>query len=170
MVDSLKTSTIRGKSGWRRSVGAIPLAVGSIFVLQAAERVLLQTLPTGWYHVVTSLTEASVILCVLFLYLQWRDQAKVTAEHCRRLLHLEQVREETTGMLVHDLRNQLTVLGGTLLILGSDGKLSSVLDESHREMLASAANAQRRLCALLDKVIDVSSEGPGRPSQTDLVN
>lgn len=160
MLDCQRTATTRVKPDWRRSIGAIPLAVGSIFVLQTAEHLLLQRLPAGWYQVVTSLTEASVILWVLYLYLQWRDAAKVSAQTCERLLRLERVRTETTELLVHDLKNQLTVVGGALCILGSDQKLSSVLGGPQQEVLASAANAQRRLVALLDQAIDLSSADP----------
>lgn len=160
MVDCQQSTTTHVRPDWLRSLRAIPLAVGSIFVLRTAEYLLLRTLPTGWYQVVTSLTSAAVILSVLYLYLQWRDAARASAQTCDRLLHLERVRNETTELLVHDLKNQLTVVGGALFILGAEPMPTSEGDESHQEVLKCAANAQRRLVALLDQAIDLCSNDP----------
>lgn len=160
MVDWQQRPIARVKPNWRRFIGAVPLAVGSIFVLRTAEYLLLRTLPTGWYQVVTSLTSAAVILSVLYLYLQWRDAARASAQTCDRLLQLERVRNDTTELLVHDLKNQLTVVGGALFILGLDRTQESESDESHQDVLKSAANAQRRLVALLDQAIDLCSTDP----------
>lgn len=71
-----------------------------------------------------------------------------------QLLELERVRQETTDLIVHDLRNPLGVLGGVLhvleLILPPD-----TYAENH-DLIATGLAAYDRMLRLVDSLLDVS--------------
>jgi len=148
--------------GWRRSVAAIPLALGGIFALQVSEYLLLRIhLSPQWYHAVTALIQAAIALILLHLYWGWQDQAEETRRAYERLANLERLRDGMTAMLIHDLKNPVTVIGAALSVVLSGSQGTEELTESHREFVETAANSTQRLARMIDDVVDVARAETG---------
>jgi two-component system sensor histidine kinase/response regulator len=143
--------------GWKRSLAAVPLVVGGIFALQASEYLLLMSLPVLWYHVVTALIQAAIVLALVYLYWGWECQAEETRQAYERLAKLERLRDDMTAMLVHDLRNPLTVIGATLDILLARPEVMGQLTQNQSQFLTGAARSQRHLAGMIDDIVDVAS-------------
>lgn len=80
-------------------------------------------------------------------------------ELARRNQELElhaQVREASTNLIIHDLRNPLSTIKGTLALTLKRGIIT---DSVYRGLLASAENAAEFMTFMLNDVLDVNSEG-----------
>ena len=72
----------------------------------------------------------------------------------QQLIDLQQVRQETSDLIVHDLRNPLGVLYGALNML--ELMLPEDVLEQNREVLQLASSACERMQRLVDSLLDVS--------------
>lgn len=72
----------------------------------------------------------------------------------QQLIDLQQVRQETSDLIVHDLRNPLGVLYGALNML--ELMLPEDVLEQNREVLQLASSACERMQRLVDLLLDVS--------------
>lgn len=80
------------------------------------------------------------------------ERLKTTNVHLRES---EQLRENLTKMLVHDLRNPLTALIGNIEIMRLT--VSPKLDEEQRVLVEGARRSSRVLLGLVDEMLDVGS-------------
>jgi len=87
-----------------------------------------------------------------------------------QLLELQRVRQETSDLIVHDLRNPLGVIFGTLTML--EMVLPEEVLDANRELLDLAIGACERMQRLVNSLLDVAKFETGemtvRLAQTDL--
>ena len=81
-------------------------------------------------------------------------------EAYQRLQGAEQVRRSTVGMMVHDLKNPLSVLLLSLDLLVSD--FADVLREEQREILRSASMAGQQMLHLVTNMLEVQRLEDGK--------
>jgi len=81
-------------------------------------------------------------------------------EAYQRLQNAEQVRQSTVGMMVHDLKNPLSVLLLSLDLLVSD--FGDVLHEEQREILRSASMAGQQMLHLVTNMLEVQRLEDGK--------
>jgi two-component system sensor histidine kinase/response regulator len=81
-------------------------------------------------------------------------------EAYQRLQNAEQVRQSTVGMMVHDLKNPLSVLLLSLDLLVSD--FGDVLREEQREILRSASMAGQQMLHLVTNMLEVQRLEDGK--------
>jgi signal transduction histidine kinase len=72
----------------------------------------------------------------------------------RHLLELQRVREETSNLIVHDLRNPLGTIYGVLSML--EMVLPEDVKAENRELLTLANSASARMQRLVDSLLDVA--------------
>ncbi len=70
------------------------------------------------------------------------------------LLELQRVRQETSDLVVHDLRNPLSIIYGVLNML--EMVLPENVLEDNRELLTLASTASERMQRLVDSLLDVA--------------
>ncbi len=87
-----------------------------------------------------------------------------------RLLELERVRQETSDLIVHDLRNPLTTISGALDML--ELTLPEDVQQTNSQLLHLARSASDRMQRLINALLDVarleSGQAPFHPAPTDL--
>jgi signal transduction histidine kinase len=81
-------------------------------------------------------------------------------EAYRRSLDAEQMRQDSVGMIVHDLRNPLSVLLISLDVLVTD--FGEVLSEEQREILRSANSAGQQMLQLITNMLEVQRLEDGK--------
>ncbi len=89
-----------------------------------------------------------------------QNEVSVLSTERDRLLELEQVREETTHLIVHDLRNPLWMIQGALDNLKSS--MSEPTDPMSREMLDIAIAAHGRMKNLIDVLLETARLEDGK--------
>lgn len=101
---------------------------------------------------------------------QLQNEVSILSTERDRLLELEQVREETTHLIVHDLRNPLWMIQGALDNLRSN--LPESTSPMAREMLDIAMAAQGRMKNLIEVLLETARLEDGKEDfhmqQTDL--
>lgn len=76
-----------------------------------------------------------------------------------RMRHLEQLRDDLTHMIVHDLRNPLTGIYGNLELL-KDSE-AQALSEETRGIIADACRSTKEMIAMISSILDVGKMGAG---------
>lgn len=88
----------------------------------------------------------------------------------RQLLELQRLREETSDLVVHDLRNPLSIIHGVLNML--ELVLPEDVLQANRELLDIANAGCRRMQRLVDSLLDIARMESGevelRLNETDL--
>jgi len=86
------------------------------------------------------------------------------------LLEAQRMRQETSDLIVHDLRNPLATIGNVLQML--EMMLPAEILEANRELLQIGSAASERMQRLVDSLLDVSrletGEAPLRLAEVDL--
>ncbi|QWV95175.1 hybrid sensor histidine kinase/response regulator [Geomonas oryzisoli] len=83
-----------------------------------------------------------------------QEQNRLIEQNYDRLQELEKMRDQLTHMIVHDMRNLLTGVGASLLMLQKD--LAEKLDDRSNRLLNSAAVCARELSDMCNNLLDVS--------------
>jgi signal transduction histidine kinase len=96
-----------------------------------------------------------VLLFALLLAIRWaggimRAQHTELLNRHAALVELQQVRDDLTRLIVHDLRNPLTAIGGYLDILAM-----SDADVERRSLIAIARSSTRRMQDLIGTILDL---------------
>ena len=96
-----------------------------------------------------------VLLLALLLAIRWaggimRAQHTELLNRHAALMELQQVRDDLTRLIVHDLRNPLTAIAGYLdILVMSDG------DVERRSLIAIARSSTRRMQDLISTILDL---------------
>lgn len=85
---------------------------------------------------------------------QLTRQVSTLATENQQLVELERVRQETTHLIVHDLRNPLSTISGVLSMF--EVVLPPEVLEANRELLTIATTASRRMQRLIDSLLDLN--------------
>jgi signal transduction histidine kinase len=132
-----------------------------VIVLSAIVMVLLQwllheffmRLPMLQYHLISGGLNAVVVSVTAILYVQWRSTAVTAQEALSRLRASEALRDDLTSMLVHDLKNPLTIsLMSSKMLLDR----SQTLVAQDRDMLTMAVRSQKRLVSMIEDLLDIA--------------
>ncbi len=86
-------------------------------------------------------------------HLELRRQRRELQEALRQLQKLEQLRENLTHMIVHDMRSPLTGVVGSFEIIALE---QDTLTLTQKELLAIGQNSCRDLTGMVDLLLDVS--------------
>ena len=101
---------------------------------------------------------------------QLEKQVSLLKNEKEQLLELQRVRQETSDLVVHDLRNPLGIIYGVLNML--EMVLPEAVLQENRELLNLANTACERMRRLVDSLLDVAKLETGemvlRLAQTDL--
>ncbi|MEI6501045.1 MAG: hypothetical protein WCP21_08460 [Armatimonadota bacterium] len=152
---ALRHPAVRATPLWR---AALPVAVTALLALQAVELLLVTAAPLRGAQFASTLLLAASTFCAAYYYLAWRGEAKAAARAACRLEQLEADHSEDAALVVHDLENQLTVIGAALGLVLGDERTVDLLSPNQLECLELALNAQRKLVELLDEVAETNSD------------
>lgn len=151
-------------------VAAAAAAVASM-ALELLQHSSMMSLPMATYHGLSALLHGALLAIPVLLFIRWRETARGEREANRLLRASEALREEMTGMLVHDLKSPLAASIGSLqTVLESDSEQR--LEPLDQELLTIAYESQTRLAGMIGDILDIAraeaGEMPLVKSQTDL--
>lgn len=131
----------------------------------SAQRQILQTIRDQWRA-----SSGGTIRLRSMLYIEWAvaplgasgdsEGFVITARNISERIELEQLRDATTGMLVHDLRTPLTslILGLDLLNMYAE----EVKTQDFAELLNTSKSSANRLLGLINTILDTRKMQAGR--------
>jgi signal transduction histidine kinase len=146
----------RPGTDWRGLAGAAGLAVVAAAAVQVLIHEFFMSAGMLSRHVVSAGLQAVVIVVPSLLYLSWRSAAQREAEAVSRLRRSETVREDMTGMLVHDLKGPTLTAGIALNSLAGSDQALAVLGEDELELLGIARESVARSERMIGDILDVS--------------
>lgn len=141
---------------WQGRVQVILLVLAGAVLLAVIEHQFMLVVPLVWYYLLDGVIESAIILALVFTYLRWQRQAR-RAEH--GLMHLqesENLRDDLTAMLVHDLKNPLIASAMALQAVLRRQTPQSCLSPQELEYLEMAREAQARLGSMIEDLLDIA--------------
>jgi two-component system sensor histidine kinase/response regulator len=141
---------------WRTLAGTAGVAVVAAAAVQVLIHEFFMSAGMLSRHVVSAGLQAVVILIPAVMYLNWRSAAQREAETLRRLRRSETLREDMTGMLVHDLKTPTLTAGIALNSLAGSKQALSGLGEENVELLRMARDSVTRSERMIGDILDVS--------------
>lgn len=142
--------------GWGGLGGAAGLAVLSAAAVQVLIHEFFMSARMLPRHAVSAGLQALVILVPAVMYLSWRRAAQREAEALRMLRRSETLREDMTGMLVHDLKTPTLTAGIALNSLAGNDQTLAGLGEENAELLRIARDSVARSERMIGDILDVS--------------
>ncbi|MGC9318448.1 MAG: sensor histidine kinase [Armatimonadota bacterium] len=144
---------------WLPVVGWVAVAV---VATQALLHSAFMDIPMPAYHVASGLIQAILILVPAALYVVWRHAAERERAALAELRESEQLRDELTAMLVHDLKNPVITAAMALDVLLEETEGRECLPPPEREMMVSARRNLRRLEGMIGDVLSINAAQAGR--------
>ncbi len=179
--DNLDAPTIIGERGPGEILGEMALLEGqprSATAVAVDETRLLRIAREGFHTWLSSSPAVGMsIMATLSARLRTSDSVRTATERDERhlvqqvsrlqgekeqLLDLQRLRQETSDLIVHDLRNPLGVISGVLNML--DMLLPEDVVQDNRELLELASSACERMRRLVDSLLDVARFESGEMS------
>lgn len=148
-------------SRWRVWLPVIGWVVAAVVATQwLLHRTLMDAdMPT--YHVIAGLIQAILILVPAGLYVVWRHAARRERAALEELRKSEQLREDLTAMLVHDLKNPVITSAMALDCLLEETEGRECLPAAARDMMVRARRNLRRLEDMIGDMLSISAAQAG---------
>lgn len=123
-------------------------------------------------HVVEGVFLSGLLLALGAVYLRCREVAARERDAYQRLQALENLREDLTSMVVHDLKNPLASAGMAMNLLARTCRVHETLPPEHHRLFDIAQNSIKRADRMVGDILTVAAVEAGESklelAETDL--
>lgn len=149
---------------------ALLVVLGAVLA-QILGDTLVYWVPTGWKTAFDDSFDLLVVAALVYLYLVIRRHVNQLRRAHEELRASEQLRDDLTAMLVHDLKSPVIAARGAIEMV-TTGPGASALRPRDLRLLTMAASAQDRLGTMIEDILTIHSAEAGclqlQQSETDL--
>lgn len=142
---------------WLPVIGWVALAV---LLSQALLHHFFMNASMLAYHIAAGVFQGILIIVPAGLYVLWRHTTERERKALEDLREAEELREDLTAMLVHDLKNP--VISSTMALNLVLKRADHSLDPTEREMLHRAGRSLERVENMIGDVLSIATAQAGR--------
>ena len=156
-----KSALTQALAEWRTWLPVVGWVIVAVVLTQALLHSLFMDLPMSTYHVLAGVIQGVLIFVPSALFVLWRRTARRTRIINEDLRRSEQLREDLTAMLVHDLKNPVITAALALDLMLDDTADEECLPDSDRAIMIGARRSLQRLEGMIGDVLAINAADNG---------